>query len=633
MGAGLPAGGSMIRAGGMGIRATIENMSPGQLLLTVLLAACAALVPAWLNYDIISRDGASQYIPTAMLFYEGRFLAALQESTLPLFPFLIAVVAKVTTLDFETSGRLIAVFSLALAAAGMYRVADEIYENRWVSLLAVLFLVTNGDLVMRSVDCLKESLLVCFILWGNYFILRQGRSGRKWLHLGMGTLLLVLGAMVRSTALLFLGAWLLLWVFHKRQGIAVRMLVPAIPVVAVIVLWLVDPSLPVFRKSFSLGKFVNAFPVFRVMVENIAGIIGTFFKTGNPLLILLGCWGLYASRKNSYSVHWCIVASIFFLLLVRMQWTTDRYLLALVVWMYPLAACTAVEVLQSKQKVGRIVVWCALISAVAGWAVTSFRPPSDDRVARREAGAFILAELGPGQRVITNRDRLAFYAQGQSLALENILVLPDTGVCYAIDTEKEGLIGNLGFETGGLAGWIVSRYADSTYACVIDESEKYMGRSSLRMTQHQRPGSRGGLEFDIPFLVLQPGETYRLSAWFKGRDVQGGAAGVRQLCFLVKYDGQKENERVWLEVPEGTYDWTSVCAGFSIPPGVQEARLCPDKPLGFTGTLWLDDVQLDGGNAPLAGTDTIPLLIDRLDGMGRRPDKVVRSIYVYLPRS
>jgi hypothetical protein len=53
------------------------------------------------------------------------------------------------------------------------------------------------------------------------------------------------------------------------------------------------------------------------------------------------------------------------------------------------------------------------------WASRAFDPPDLDRLARKEAGQWILTTVGPGKDIISNRERIAFYAQGNIVYLVN----------------------------------------------------------------------------------------------------------------------------------------------------------------------------------------------------------------------
>jgi len=78
----------------------------------------------------------------------------------------------------------------------------------------------------------------------------------------------------------------------------------------------------------------------------------------------------------------------------------------------------------------------ALISCMVLWAHLSFTPPDPDKLARRDAGEWVLSRLGPGHEILTNRDRLAFYAKGTGLPLGAFNGTPMDKV-LAIDTDEE----------------------------------------------------------------------------------------------------------------------------------------------------------------------------------------------------
>ena len=161
---------------------TIEKISSVKMTGVVLLIGLATIIPAWMNYDIIARDAIKLYVPVADMFLQGRFHDAIWGSLAPLFiplyEFLIFFVAKASGLGLETSGRLISAVSFVLGVLGIYKVTEVIFKDRIVALISVLFFISNRELLWRSVDCLKESLLVCLVLWGNYFILCFKRSIR-----------------------------------------------------------------------------------------------------------------------------------------------------------------------------------------------------------------------------------------------------------------------------------------------------------------------------------------------------------------------------------------------------------------------------------------------------------------------
>jgi len=404
--------------------------------LLVVLASVLALAPSWINYDIIANDGAFQYIPVAELFLQGRFRDALLTPQLPLFPLAIAGMSFITGLDPELSGRLVAALAFIVAALGIYRLGMLTAGQRRVALLAVLFLVTNRELVQDSVDCLKESLLAALIVWGNVWILRCVQGRITW-HLLAGVSLLLAGGLLRSTALFFIGAWLILWAFHRRRGLVLRVGLIASPVAAVLVLWLIDPTLPIFIRSYNLGLIFKPEHTPLFLLTAAGKTVNEFLATGNPLVMLFAFAGLYRMRAGAYARHATVVLLIY--LLIMVMWGhvfSGRYLLAPIVWVYPLAACTVYEAWRSRRTVWKMCAGLAVISCLALWGYQTQIPPDPDKLAWKQAGQWIGARIGPGREVMSNRARLAFYAKGTALSLEDVKA-GGPHPCIAVDVATE----------------------------------------------------------------------------------------------------------------------------------------------------------------------------------------------------
>jgi len=420
-----------------GIEEAIQGISSSALLMLAGTGAFLALLPAWLNYDIISRDGAFQYVPLAQVFLEGRFLEGLMGEVDPFFPLIIAGIAWLTGLELELSGRIASYLAFVLTAVGMYKVGEILFRDRMVSLLAVLFLITNRQLVDRSIDCLKESLLLCCIIWGNYLVLKGISSiDKKKLSLVLGALMFFAGGLFRSTALVFLCAWLIIWVFHEEKGRLARAALFIAPVCGVLAVWAVNPELPVFRKSYQFGYFFVSSHGAGHILRSGASAVTKFFSTGNPLIILLGLTGLYRYRRDYYSGHLVLVLVMFLLVLTFWVFASDRYFLAPIMWIYPLAAFHTLEIIRSGTMLPRSFAVIALLSCMVLWAHLSFTPPDPDKLARRDAGEWILSRVGPGHEILSNRERLAFYAKGTGLPLDAFKKAPSSKV-LAIDTGEE----------------------------------------------------------------------------------------------------------------------------------------------------------------------------------------------------
>ena len=416
----------------------IENISTGKLLFLVGACAVLALLPAWVNYDIISRDGAVQYVPAARLFYEGRFHEGFLLPQLPLFPLIIAAIAKLTGFSLELSGRIASYIGYVFAAIGMFKVSDLIFKNKLISLLAVLFLITNRQLVDRSIDCLKESLFICCILWGNYLILKGiAVIDKRIIYYVLGALTLLAGMLLRSTALVFLCVWFIIWLFHKREGLVARVSVMLIPVVLFFILWTYIPEIAVSWKSYHFNYFFVYLHSIMDVLKAAVNVLAGFFSTGNPLIIVASIFGLYHWKKDAYYVHSCLVLIMFFLILVPWPLVSDRYLLAPIMWMYPLASFGIMKTFQSQAKLKKAFAILAVLSCIVLWADIAFTPPDKDKLARRQAGQWILDRLGPNQEIISNRDRLVFYAQGKYKPLSTYHSQNSLNGALAIDVKFE----------------------------------------------------------------------------------------------------------------------------------------------------------------------------------------------------
>lgn len=422
----------------MSLNRKMENIPSGKLMLIVGTGAFLALLPAWINYDIISRDGAFQYVPAAKVFLSGNFREGFLRPELPLFPLIIAGITKLTGFSLEFSGRVASYLAFVLAAIGMFKVGEVLFKNRGIALLAVLFLITNREFVDCSVDCLKEALLICCILWGNYLILKGiAAAGEKHTYYILGTITLLAGALFRSTALVFLCAWIIIWVFYKKEERFIRAALFLIPVTLVLVIWVINPDLPIFRKSFQFGYFFisshSAMDIFKSSVN----VIMEFFSRGNAFIILFGLFGLYHYTRDYYYMHVCLVLGMFFLILIMWLFASGRYFLAPISWIYPLAAYAVARTFRLASNPLKAIAFLTVVSAIVLWADVAFTPPDQDKLARKDAGEWILASLGQDQEIISNRDRLVFYAQGSYIPLSDFQETDLFSRVIAIDTMLE----------------------------------------------------------------------------------------------------------------------------------------------------------------------------------------------------
>jgi 4-amino-4-deoxy-L-arabinose transferase-like glycosyltransferase len=116
---------------------------------------------------LISIDGAFQYIPVAKLFAWGEYKEALHQLHLPLYLFLVSVVSKITG-NFEVSGQIISLVASILAVIPLFLLGKYIFGET-AAFWAGIFYLLNPEMLQRSVDVLKEGLLILLLFWAVFF--------------------------------------------------------------------------------------------------------------------------------------------------------------------------------------------------------------------------------------------------------------------------------------------------------------------------------------------------------------------------------------------------------------------------------------------------------------------------------
>jgi asparagine N-glycosylation enzyme membrane subunit Stt3 len=128
---------------------------------------------------LISND-AFQYVPMAKLFAWGEYREVLYQHQLPLYPYLIAVFSKITG-NFEISGQIISIITSILAVIPLFLLGKSIFGET-AAFWSGIFYFLNPEMLQRSVDVLKETLLI-FLLFSAvfffYLFLKQRRI--SWL--------------------------------------------------------------------------------------------------------------------------------------------------------------------------------------------------------------------------------------------------------------------------------------------------------------------------------------------------------------------------------------------------------------------------------------------------------------------
>jgi hypothetical protein len=394
-----------------------------QMSLLVFFISVFALIPAWVNYDVIALDGASLYVPIARSICEGTF-SGYGDSwfPLPLYENLICCLSKFSGLNFETSGRLISSVFYVIAAMGLYRFTLVLSGEKIVGLLSILFFIAIRQLLQCSVDVLKESMLVALIIWGNYFIYNAFKSSGAKASFISGIICFTAAAMLRSTALIFLFAWMIVWIFSRNTHLTIRV-IGAVIILLVLGLILYFSDLSYLKRSYSIYDYktsiVNSYSSIKDILFAFIEVIKSFLKRSYYLMGLFGILGIYLNWKSEISIyakHSLIVLIMSFIACVLTGWNysgrgADRYLLAGIIYIMPIAAVTVKKII-SDQKRG-LIYWLAIFTIIACpflWGGKAFARPDSNKLASKEAGLWILAQLGTNQDIISNRPRINFYA-------------------------------------------------------------------------------------------------------------------------------------------------------------------------------------------------------------------------------
>ena len=151
-----------------------------------------------------------------------------------------------------------------------------------------------------------------------------------------------------------------------------------------------------------------------------------------------------------------------------------------------------------------------------------------------------------------------------------------------------------GFETGITGGgfaWSIAPPPPGAQV-TIDANEKHSGQHSLRLGFD---GSRNVNFSGVCHLAqVQPGATYRFSAWVRTQDLTTDQ-GIR-----LRLDWLENSRPAFAETPEmhGTQPWKQFTLPWTAPAGVQQLRVCvtrhPSDDFGsrIHGAAWIDDVSL-----------------------------------------
>jgi hypothetical protein len=140
-------------------------------------------------------------------------------------------------------------------------------------------------------------------------------------------------------------------------------------------------------------------------------MIRQFLAKWYYIIAIFGFVGVYRLRKETYTIFFMLIFIIFFIVCTLTGfYSIDRYTIAPVVALYPLSAYAMFHSIRSGKMCMKVVSVLTILFCIFLWAEKAFTPPDAGKLARKEAGMWILSQIGPEKKILTNRRRIGFYA-------------------------------------------------------------------------------------------------------------------------------------------------------------------------------------------------------------------------------
>ena len=383
---------------------------------------------------------------------------------------------------------------------------------------------------------------------------------------------------VISAALLCLALWMLKWGLESRV-VASRSYTPQMMRV-----------LAEFPKALvRLGAEAWA-------VQDVSGAIGLFRKAvsgdplnGTALLALAEAEKTIGNREGARK----ILDYVHGLGKKTLRWTWSETLLALDLSAYPVVWENLNRMIENNRHTNDAL-------QLADVLLTRETEAVDKRFEARNLPAYMrwLIRWGRLDRALGVREKMALKGlkdpKADAWLSARLLARKRTSEALALEEGRWGRLTNPGFESditngpfdwhfsdGGDPGWKIKRVAGTAGA----------GGYSLSITfDGKKNGSFAHLRQIVP---VEPGKTYRLTAWWKGEELS-----TDQGPLLEVYGYDAKGLHVKGPMLTGTRDWEKVTLEFTAPEGchavVLRLRRYPSRKLDskIKGTIWLDGFRL-----------------------------------------
>jgi 4-amino-4-deoxy-L-arabinose transferase-like glycosyltransferase len=390
---------------------------------------------AFSQISMIANDGAFQYIPVAKLFYHGDYLQALLRPQLPLYPFLISLLAHVTG-DFEVAGQLISIIFSLMALCPLYLIGRLLFGSRPAFWTAVLYLI-NPLMLESSVDVLQEGAVIFFFFSSVYCSLRFLQEGKgQWLI--WTVVFAITGSLARLnalTVLVVMGVWLVygvvsgrlrekelakhyyLWVVMAVVGITLIFLVPGV----------LGWEFLITKKPYKVIEaifyrwFVYQWPSLSQIGESSLSIVGRFLEKAYPVPLLLALFGLgWRVKAREFSAeerYLALLIGVLIVIFFPLSYASGRYHLPAIFLLYLWAGFGFVRIRELIDRrftrYLRLTVVILVMILLGTILPISLRPQRLDKVGYKEAGVWLRKQVLSPPLILTDDPRVAYYAGGE----------------------------------------------------------------------------------------------------------------------------------------------------------------------------------------------------------------------------
>jgi len=413
---------------------------------------------------LISMDGAFQYIPAAKLFAWGEYREALHQLQLPLYPFLVSVVSRITG-NFELSGQIISLVASILAVIPLFLLGKSIFGEA-AAFWAGIFYLLNPEMLQRSVDVLKEGLLI-FLLFSAVFLFYLFLSRRRVCWLVASTLITLLAMLTRVVSLMFIPVFIV-WIlflkkkpfdinFYKRLGYIFVILALCSTVVIPLMMNIkaVTGQWDITKKGLTARNLIESILFDRKLeaVEVERGpfvLVKKIIKVYHPILFLFLLAGLIRRKAipRDFFQEMFLFSFIsgHLIIIGLMMWSTQRYLFFPILLSYLWAGAGAVEIQEKVMRrihlsPQRVTLGMFILVFIVFLPVL-LKPQRVDKLGRKAIGFWIKGQEIGRPLILTDAQRVAYYAEGDLLIMNkgnykgNISEARAKGVKYIVVREK-----------------------------------------------------------------------------------------------------------------------------------------------------------------------------------------------------